>query len=88
MSENQPIWMDWARTLEHWGINTGVASLLEVTGSLCVLLAQLLYLGQPLISGMIPSRSVDAFARMLENPAERQEFVTILRERSAHEPAA
>jgi hypothetical protein len=88
MRENQPIWMDWARMLEHWGINMGVASLLEATGSLCVLLAQLLYLSQPLLSDMIPSHSADAFVRILENPAERQEFVALLRERSAHEPAA
>ena len=88
MSENQPIWINWARTLQHWGINKGVASLLEAAGSLSVLLAQLLYLSQPLLSGAVSPRSLDAFARVLENPVDRQEFVAVLREGTSSEPAA
>lgn len=82
MSENQPIWLDWARALQHWGINNGAASILEAGGSLCVLIAQLLYLSQPLLSGAVSSGSLDAFAQVLENPADRQEFISLLREGS------
>jgi hypothetical protein len=51
-------------------------------------LAQLLYIGQPLLSGAIPSQSLAVFAGVLENPADRREFVMLLREGVAHEPAA
>ncbi|HSB67256.1 MAG TPA: hypothetical protein VLD65_11815 [Anaerolineales bacterium] len=88
MSENRPIWINWARTLQHWGINKGVASLLDSAGSLSVILAQLLYLSQPLLSGAVSHRSLDVFARTLENPTEREEFVLVLREGAANEPAA
>ena len=57
-----------------------VASLLEITGSLGVLLAQIVYLSQPLLSGAISSSSLLAFAQVLENPDDRREFITFLRE--------
>ena len=88
MSENRPIWTSWARTLQHWGINKGVASLLDSAGSLAVLFAQVLYVGQPLLSGAVSYRSLDVIARVLEDPAERREFVTVLREGVPHGPAA
>ena len=80
MDENQHIWNHWARTLQRWGIKDGVASLLESAGSLTVLLAQILYLSQPLLSGSVSSPSLHAFARVLENPSDRREFVSFLRE--------
>lgn len=80
MSENQQNWMDWARTLQRWGIKDGIASLLEITGSLSVLLAQIVYLSQPLLSGAISSNSLHAFAHVLEDPDNRRKFITFLRE--------
>jgi hypothetical protein len=88
MSENQPIWIDWARTLKQWGINKGVASLLEAAGSLSVLLAQLFYLSQPLLAGTVSSRSIDTLAHLLDTPADRQAFVKILREAPSREPVS
>lgn len=88
MSENQPIWIAWARTLQHWGINKGVASLLEVTGSISILFAQLLYLSQPLLSGVVSARTVDTFASVLEDPVARQQFLSVLREETTRERAA
>jgi hypothetical protein len=84
MSENQPIWTSWARALQRWGIKEGVASLLEAAGSLGVVFAQLLYLSQPLLTGAVSSRSLHAIAEILENPADRQEFVSFLREAPSH----
>jgi hypothetical protein len=80
MDENQHIWISWARTLQRWGIIEGVASFLETAGSLSVLFAQILYLSQPMLSGAVSSRSLRAFAQVLENPADRREFVSFLRE--------
>jgi hypothetical protein len=80
MEENQHIWNSWASTLQRWGIKDTVASLLESAGSLTELFAQVLYLSQPLLSGAISSQSLSAFAQVLENPIDRQEFVSFLRE--------
>ncbi len=80
MSENQQNWTDWARTLQRWGIKDGIASLLETTGSLGILLAQIVYLTQPILSGTLFSGSLLAFARVLEDPDDRREFITFLRE--------
>jgi hypothetical protein len=80
MSENQQNWIYWARLLHHWGIKDGMASLLEITGSLGVLLAQIVYLSQPILSGAIPSSSLLTFAHVLENPEDRRKFITYLRE--------
>jgi len=41
-----------------------------------------------LLTGAVSSRSLGALANMLENPADRQEFVAFLREGTAREPAA
>ena len=84
MSENQSIWINWARALQRWGMREGVASALEAAGSFSVLFAQLLYLSQPLLSGTVSSRSLHAFAQVLENPKDRQEFVSFLREAPTH----
>jgi len=80
MDENQHIWISWARNLQRWGIKEGVASFLDMAGSLSVLFAQLIYLSQPMLSGAISSHSLHAIARVLENPADRREFVSFLRE--------
>jgi len=80
MNENQPIWINWARALQHWGMREGVASALEAAGSLSILFAQVLYLSQPLLSGAISSHSLHAFTQVLENPADRREFISFLRE--------
>jgi hypothetical protein len=79
MNENQSIWISWSRVLHRWGISEGVASVLEGAGSLSMLAAQILYLSQPLLSGVISAHSLQAFAQMLENPAEEHAFVSFLR---------
>jgi len=88
MDENQHIWSSWAVKLQRWGIKDGVASLLETAGSLTVLFAQILYLSQPFLSGSISSRSLYAFAQILENPIDRREFVSFLREAPTSGPSA
>lgn len=84
MSENQPVWIKWAHTLQSWGLNQEAAYLLESTGSLSVLVAQVLYLCQPILSGMVRRGSLDTLANMLENPRDRREFVEVLK-RDLHE---
>jgi hypothetical protein len=80
MDENQSFWLSWSRVLHRWGMSEGAASILEGAGSLSLLVAQLLYLSQPVLSGVVSSRSLQAFAQVLEDPAEKQAFVSYLRE--------
>jgi hypothetical protein len=80
MHENQSIWISWSRAFRQWGISEGVASVLEGSGSLSLLAAELVYISQPLLSGVLSTRSLQALAQILENPAEKREFVTLLRE--------
>ncbi len=54
--------------------------MLETAGSLSVMLAQVVYLCQPLLSGAVSSSTLIAFTRVLENPEVRHEFITFLRE--------
>ncbi len=83
MSEIQSDWINCARTLQLGGMNKGVAFLLEEAGPLCVLFAQLVYLSQPLFSGVLSSHSMEAIARVLEDTQSRQKFIGTLREGKA-----
>jgi hypothetical protein len=80
MDENQPLWSYWSQTLHRWGISGAAASLLEGSGSFGLLIAQVIYLSQPLLSGVVSASSLQAFARVLDNPGEKQAFIRCLRE--------
>jgi len=80
MDENQPLWASWSRVLHRWGVSNSVAAVLEGAGSLSLLAAQIVYLSQPLLSGAVSAHSFQALAQVLENPAQKQAFVSFLRE--------
>jgi hypothetical protein len=80
MDENQTLWINWSRVLHRLGISGEAASILEGSGSLSFLVAQMLYLSQPLLSGVVSEHSLRAFTRVLEDPSERRAFVSYLRE--------
>jgi hypothetical protein len=56
------------------------AALLEALGPLATLVAQLVYLGQPLLSWGSTDRHLAELAHMLEDSTETREFVDYLRE--------
>jgi hypothetical protein len=58
------------------------ADLLESTGPLKLLFAQLVYLGQPLLSGG-NTQKWQAFASLLENEAESRSFAAFIRKEEA-----
>ncbi len=80
MNEYLPTWMRWSRVLHQWGVNDGVATVLENIGSLSLLAAQVLYLSQPLLSAVVSEHSLQAMAQVLEDPAKKQAFASFLRE--------
>lgn len=80
MVENPHIWHVWARNLHRWGMEAGAAILLEAAGPLTMLLAQFIYISQPLLGKVISSESLDALSQMLEEPTQTKEFIKVLRE--------
>lgn len=74
--DTRALWPAWAAALRRWGVDGAAAVLVESAGPLNVLLAQLLYLGQPLVSGA----KVAAVARLLDDPQQAAQFAAYLRE--------
>ena len=80
VAKNQHIWKDWADTLHRWGVQEVVATLLEVTGPLNFIGAQVVYLGQPIVTQILPEDHIKAFVDLLENPEETKAFTHFLRQ--------
>lgn len=80
MVANYHIWRIWARGLQRWGVHTLAAELLEAAGPLNTIGAQAVFLSQPLLNSLLPSLHVQAFADMLEEPAQSRAFAALLRE--------
>lgn len=70
----------WQSALHRLGLNQAAAAVLEATGPLNLLGAQLVYLGQPLLRGWLPEDRLTVLARLLEEPDETRAFVNALRE--------
>jgi len=79
--ENQHIWQNWVNTLHRWGVEEIVATLLEATGPLNFIGAQVVYLAQPIITHVLPEDHIHAFADLLENIEETEAFTHLLRHR-------
>lgn len=82
MQADRTYWPAWVRFLHRWGLEEPIAALLESTGPLKLLFAQLVYLGQPLMAGG-NTQKWQAFAGLLENEAESRSFAAFIREEEA-----
>ena len=80
MNSNRHIWLGWAQKLHSWGLGDWIASILEGFGPLTWLGAQLVYLGQPLLSQVGFKSQLHALASLLEDPESGQIFIGMLRE--------
>jgi hypothetical protein len=87
MKTDQHIWQVWAQNLHRWGLKEWTASFLEAAGPFTLLGAQLIYLGQPLLGQFLPWRHLAALANLLEEPAQTQSFVVLLREGTSRDLA-
>jgi len=82
VNAHHQIWQVWAARLHHWGLGELAATLLEITSPVNTVGAQLVYIGQPLLRGMLPGEQLDALATLLENQNDTSAFVNFLRETS------
>ncbi len=80
MRDTPHLWQAWAATLEKWGLQKFAAWLLEATGPVNFIGAQLVYVGQPFLNIFAPREHVHELAQLLEEPAQTREFITFLRE--------
>lgn len=80
MRSDRHIWLGWAQKLHSWGLGEWTASLLENSGPLTWLGAQVVYIGQPLLSQAAPNGQIRALVELLEDPESTKTFIGILRE--------
>jgi hypothetical protein len=66
--------------LQQRGIHQWTAAMLETSGPLQIIGAQLIYLCQPMLSTFFPEQRLIPLAHLLEDPVETQEFIRRLRE--------
>jgi hypothetical protein len=71
-------WLSWAQFLQRWGVSEQAAAFLEALGPLSIVLAQFVYLGEPLLGRS--QGNVRAFGKMLEDREEVRQFAAWLRE--------
>lgn len=70
----------WASRLQHWRVHQLAAALLEASGPLRLVGAQLVYLGQPVLGGFVADEQLNLLAEMLEEPSRTNAFIRCLRE--------
>jgi hypothetical protein len=80
MGENHQYWQKWAQFLQHWGLRAPASAVLETAGPLTVIVAQLIYFGQPIMGQMTPGNQWQALANLLEDRSESRSFAAFLRE--------
>jgi len=83
MIEKRHIWRVWSRALHRWGLNTFAAWLIEATTPVHVLGAQMVYIGQPLLSLFVSQDHTRSLAQILEQPDEARSLVQFLQEEPA-----
>ncbi len=87
MQPDRSFWPEWARLLQRWGLKDITAALLESAGPLTILLAQLVYISQPLLRGVIPGSRLQALALLFEDQEESRSFAYFLREENSRDLA-
>ncbi|TAK10655.1 MAG: hypothetical protein EPO32_14470 [Anaerolineae bacterium] len=80
MQAGEPqIWLSWQEKISALNLSDVAAALLEAAGPLHLLGAQLVYLGEPLLGGLVPQDRLRALAHLLEDPQAAQDFARGLR---------
>ncbi len=67
------------KTLHRWGVQDLVATFLEAAGPLTLIGAQVIYIGQPILNGIVPDGHLTVLTDVLEDDDQRVAFVNCLR---------
>ena len=79
VEDKHTLWRIWSSSLQRWGIQEFAASLLEASGPFNLILAQLVYVGEPFLPSGGDRSNLKALGAMLEDGKETQAFVSYLR---------
>jgi hypothetical protein len=74
------VMQSWADRLQQWRLDQVTAALLEAGGPLKLIGAQLVFISQPLFSGLLSIGRLDLLAEILEQPEQTDTFIRFLRE--------
>jgi hypothetical protein len=80
VEEKYKLWRIWSKGLHHLGLHEFAASMLEAGDPVNVILAQLVYVLQPIFQPGKSNGSLTVLAETLEDRSETQLFVSLLRE--------
>lgn len=80
MQSDRELWPLWSHILRYDGVKGLISFLLEASGPLPILLAQVIYLGQPLFGRAGSTGQLNALAELLEDREETRSFAVFLRE--------
>jgi hypothetical protein len=72
-------WTEWAQFLQRWGLDSAAAEVLDGGAPVNLVLAQFLYLGQPLLGSAAKLEKWQALGQLLENQDESRQFAAFLR---------
>ena len=80
MYTRNPQWINWSNTLQRWNLRGIVASCIDSSGGLSIIIAQLMYFSKPFLGGILQGEDWTDMANMLDNEDDRKSFVSFLRE--------
>lgn len=80
MESNQENLLGLVRYLKKRNLHRPAAAMLEAINPINFLLAQLIYVGQPLLSGIFSTDEMSSLAEMLEDSNKSSALVDLLRE--------
>ena len=80
MKADHTLWQNWARFLQHWGLDGITAFLMEAGGPGSILVAQVIYMGQPFLNHSVPDGHLQALVNLFEDQEEGHMFAAFLRE--------
>jgi hypothetical protein len=76
-------WPSWAAFLRRYRLENIAAWLLESSGPMAIIGAQLIYMGEPLLQPFVRNEQMEALAILLEDHDEGQAFLAYLHEETA-----
>lgn len=80
MNGGRASWKNWAQFLHQHDLQRPVAFLLEAAGPLNMLMAQMIYLGSPLLASGRMADQLQSFAQVLEDPDQVCCFAAYLKQ--------
>ncbi len=80
MSTSQAFRQNWVDTVRNSGVTDLSVALLEAVSPITLLGAQIVMIGQPVLSTLFPAARWDELIKLLEDRQEYQAFIQAIRE--------